>query len=289
MSSSKMAQRYFQESIAKDPSFALAYSGLADSYAYLAFFRQLPPEVAYRSAKEAAQEALQLDNSIGEAHDTLAIALAPSYSCAHEDHSLYLGMHGRRAEALAELAKSIEMDPSPSSALTEAGTYYQLREYEHLVEAARRGVVSNPSEWLEHYYLGIGYEGNRKWLEAISEYQRAIEISGGDHDAKASLAHAYALIGKKSETRKILRDLERESANTYVSPYLVATVYASLDEKDKAFEFLEKAYRERSLEISWSIKSDLRIDSLRSDPRFQRLLQRVGMPTEPVLTKFASL
>jgi TolB-like protein/DNA-binding winged helix-turn-helix (wHTH) protein/Flp pilus assembly protein TadD len=299
------ARHYFEEAIAKDPNFALAYSGLADSYAYLAFFRQLPPEVGYRSAKEAVHKALELDDSIGEAHDTLAmlswryewdwesaerefdkaIALAPSYSCAHEDRSEYLGMHGHRSEALAELAKSIEMDPSPSSALTEAGTYYQLRDYVHLVDSSRRGIVSNPSEWLEHYYLGIGYEGMGKRLEAISEYQKAIEISGGDQDAIASLAHAYAVIGKKSETRKILSDLERNSTNSYVSPYLIAAIYASLDQNDKAFEFLEKAYRERSLELSWSIKSDLRIDGLRSDPRFQKLMERVGLDAETILPK----
>ena len=189
------AKRYFEEAIAKDPNFGLAYSGLADSYVYLAFFRQLPPEVAYRSAKEAVHKALELDDSIGEAHDTLAmlswryewdsqaaerefdqaIALAPSYSCAHEDHSEFLGMHGRRSEALAELAKSIEMDPSPSSALTEAGTYYLMRDYEHLVEAARRGVISNPSEWLEHFILASATRAQEKvWrrFRSISKRSR---------------------------------------------------------------------------------------------------------------------
>jgi TolB-like protein/DNA-binding winged helix-turn-helix (wHTH) protein/Flp pilus assembly protein TadD len=291
------AKRYFEEAIAKDPNFALAYSGLADSYVYLAFFRQLLPEVAYRSAKEAVHKALELDDSIGEAHDTLAmlswryewdsqaaerefdqaIALAPSYSCAHEDHSEFLAMHGRRSEALAELAKSIEMDPSPSSALTEAGTYYLMRDYEHLVEAARRGVISNPTEWLEHYYLGIGYEGIGKRLEAISEYQRAVEISGGDQDATAALAHVYASIGRKSETRKILSDLERKSARSYVSSYLIATMYASFDEKDKAFEYLEKAYREKSLDLSWHWNADARIDNLRSDPRFEALARKMTL------------
>jgi TolB-like protein/DNA-binding winged helix-turn-helix (wHTH) protein/Tfp pilus assembly protein PilF len=292
------ARGYFEQAIAKDPNFALAYSGLADSYVYLAFFRQLPPEVAYRSAKEAVHKALELDDSIGEAHDTLAmlswrydwdlpsaerefdqaIALAPSYSCAHEDHSEYLGMYGRRAEALAELKKSIEMDPTPSSALTEAGTYYQLRDYEGLVEARRRGVTSNPGEWLEHYYLGIGYEGTGKRLEAISEYQQAIEISGGDQDATAALAHAYAGIGKKSEAVRILHGLQQRSTRAYVSPYLIATIYAGLGEKDKAFEFLEKAYAERSLDLTWHWKADARIDNLREDPRFQVFSRRLAVP-----------
>jgi tetratricopeptide (TPR) repeat protein len=294
-----MAKSYFEESIRKDPGFALAYSGLADSYVYLAFFGQgQSPDRAYRSAKEALRKALELDDSIGEAHDTLgllswrfewnwdaaerefsqAIALAPSYSCAHEDRAEYLSFIGRRADALAEMAKSNELDPGPSSAMTESGAYYQLRDYESLVETSRRGVASYPTEWVEHYSLGIGYEGTGKRLEAISEYQKAIEMSNGDHDATASLAHAFAAIGRRSEAEKILRDLERKSKSAYVSPYMIATIYAGLGEKDKAFELLEKAYQEKSLDISWHLKADLRIDNLRSDPRFQDLVRRVGYP-----------
>src|SRR6266446_1823366 len=293
-----MAKGYFEESIRTDPGFALAYSGLADSYVYLAFFRQLSPEAAYKPAKEALRKALELDDSIGEAHDTLgqlswrfewnwdaaeqefnhAIALAPSYSCAHEDHAVYLSFIGRRAEALAEIAKSSELDPGPSSAMAESAVYYQLRDYQSLVEAGRRGVVSSPNEWVEHYNLAIGYEGTGKLLEAISEYQKAIEVSNGDHDATASLAHAFAAIGRRAEAKKILHDFERKSKSSYVSPYMIATIYAGLGKKDKAFEFLERAYQERSLDISWHIKADLRIDNLRSDPRFQDLARRVGYP-----------
>jgi TolB-like protein/DNA-binding winged helix-turn-helix (wHTH) protein/Flp pilus assembly protein TadD len=292
------AKNYFEESIAKDPGFALAYSGLADSYVYLAFFRQLSADRAYRSAKEALRKALELDASIGEAHDTLgllswrfewdwdaaerefnqAIALAPSYSCAHEDRSVYLSFIGRRAEALAEIAKSKEMDPGPSSAMAESAAYYQLRDYEGLVEASRRGVVSNPNEWTQHANLGVGYEGTGKLLEAISEYQKAVEMSDGDQDATASLAHAYAMIGRRAEAERILLDLERKSKRVYVSPYTIATIYAGLGDKDRSFEFLERAYQERSLEISWHLKVDLRIDNLRSDPRFQILLRRVKLP-----------
>jgi TolB-like protein/DNA-binding winged helix-turn-helix (wHTH) protein/Flp pilus assembly protein TadD len=293
-----MAKSYFEESIGKDPGFALAYSGLADSYVYLAFFRQLSPEAAYKPAKEALRKALELDDSIGEAHDTLgllswraewnwnaaerefnqAIALAPSYTCAHEDRAVYLSFIGRRAEALAEIAKSGELDPGPSSAMAESAVYYQLRDYQSLVEASRRGVVSYPHEWVEHYTLGVGYEGTGKLLEAISEYQKAIEISNGDHDATASLAHAFAAIGRRAEAEKILHDFERKSKSGYVSPYMIATIHAGLGDKNKAFEFLERAYQERSLDISWHLKADLRIDNLRSDPRFQDLVRRVGYP-----------
>jgi TolB-like protein/DNA-binding winged helix-turn-helix (wHTH) protein len=295
-----MAKSYFEESIRKDPGFALAYSGLADSYVYLAFFGQgqLSPDRAYRSAKEALRKAEELDDSIGETHDTLgvlswrfewnwdaadrefnhAIALAPSYSCAHEDRAAYLSFIGRRADALAEMAKSNELDPGPSSAMTESAVYFQLREFESLVETSRRGIASYPDEWVEHYSLGMGYEGTGKRLEAISEYEKAIEMSNGDQDATASLAHAFAGIGRRAEAEKILRDLEQKSKNAYVSPYILATMYAGLGEKEKAFEFLERAYQERSLDISWHLRADLRIDNLRSDPRFETLLRRVGLP-----------
>jgi TolB-like protein/DNA-binding winged helix-turn-helix (wHTH) protein/Flp pilus assembly protein TadD len=296
------AKNYFEESIQKDPGFALAYSGLADAYVYLAFYGhgELSPDSAYKSAKAAVSKALELDDSIGEAHDTLgvlswrfkgdwddaerefnrSIALAPSYSCAHEDRSLFLSFSGRRAEALAEVATSKELDPGPGSAMVESGVFYQLRDYEGLVDAARRGVVSNPNEWLEHYQLGVGYEGTGKLLEAISAYQKAVELSG-DQDSTAALAHAFAVIGRKAEAEKILRDLDRKSQSAHVSPYLIATIYAGLGDKDKAFEFLEKAYQERSLDMTWNLKADLRIDNLRSDPRFQALLQRVSFPHEP--------
>jgi len=161
--------------------------------------------------------------------------------------------------------------------MAEESVYYQLRDYQGLVDASRRGVAGNPHEWVEHYNLGVGYEGTGKKLDAISEYRKAIEMSGGDHDATSSLAHAYAAIGRRAEADKILRDFEQRARNGDASPYIVATVYAGLGKKDKAFEFLEKAVNDRSLEISGHISADLRIDSLRSDPRFHQLLQRVGL------------
>lgn len=170
------------------------------------------------------------------------------------------------------------MDPGPSSAMTEAGTFYQLRDWPRLVEVSRRGIASNPNEWVEHYNLAVGYEGTKKLLEAVFEYQKAVEISNGDQDATAALAHAYAVIGKRAEAQKILRDLQQKSKTDYVSPYFPAVIYAGLGEKNKAFEFLEKAYREKSLEISWHLKADLRIDNLRSDSRFQNLVSQVGLP-----------
>lgn len=292
------AKSFFEQSIHKDPGFAPAYSGLADAYYYLARYHHVPEEAGLQSALEALHKSLQLDDSIGEPHDTLgliswrhdwnlvaaereldrAIALAPSYPCAHEDRAELLAFLGRRAEALAELTRINQIDFGPSAAMTEAGVYYQLRDYQNLLEASRRGVASNPNDWVEHYYLGIAYEGTGKLPEAIAAYQKAVELSNGDQGARASLAHAYAAMGNRADAEKILRDLELRSKDSYVSPYILATIYASLGEKDKAFQYLGKAFDERSLDISWNLKADLRIDNLRSDRRFQDLARRVGLP-----------
>ena len=293
----KKAQRLFEESIQKDPNFPLAYAGLADTYVYLAFSGQLSRERAYRAAKQALGKALELDDSIGEGHDTLgvlnwrfdwdwnaaerefnrAIALAPSYSCAHEDRAIYLGFTGRRDEALAEIAKIDQLDSGPGAASAESAAYFVMRDYPNLIDASRRGVLSNPNDWIQHYFLGVGYEGTGKLQEAISEYQKAMEMSDGDQGLSVSLAHAYLAAGKKAEGENILRGLERESKSAHLSPYMIATIYAGLGQKDRAFEFLEKAYSERSLDLSWFLKVDPRIDNLRSDARFQSLLRRVGL------------
>jgi tetratricopeptide (TPR) repeat protein len=266
------------------------------STVYLAFAGVLNRDEAYRSAKEALAKALKLDDSIGEAHDTLgvlssqfdwdwnaadrefnrAIALAPSYSCAHESRAIFLATTGRRAEALAEIAKIDQLDYSFSAGGAESLTYQQLRDYPDLIESSKKWLLLDPKDWSLHLALGIGFEGTGKLEEAISEYQQAIAISGGSEGVVA-LAHAFRAIGKKAEAEKILRDLERKARKSSASPYTMATIYAGLNENEKAFGFLERAYSEKSLGLVGSIKSDLLLDGLRSDPRFQNLLRRMGL------------
>jgi TolB-like protein/DNA-binding winged helix-turn-helix (wHTH) protein/Flp pilus assembly protein TadD len=292
----RKAQHLFQESIQKDPNFALAYAGLADTYVYLAFAGALPRDEASRSARKALARALELDDTIGEAYDTQgmlswsfdwdweaadrafnrALELAPSYSCALEDRALFLAFRGRRAEALAEIAKIDQLDAGFSAAETESYTYYQLRDYPRLIEASRRGLLLDPNSSLQHYNLGAGYEGTGKLQEAIAEYRKAMETPDDDFPhTTVALAHAWAALGNKTEAEKILRDLER-NPKADASPYTMATIYAGLGEKDKALASLEKACSEKSFEVA-RLTSDLLIDSLRSDPRFQDLLRRLGL------------
>ena len=294
----KTSQDYFLKSIHKDPNFAPAYAGLADSYLYLAFDRDLPPEAAHRSAQQALATALRLDHDVGEAHEALAvmrwryewdwkgaerefrytIALAPSYDCAHEDYANFLSFSGRRAEALAEITKSHELNPDFDVESAESLLYYQMRDYKALIDSGLRGVSAHPNDGKEYYFLGVGYEGSGKPTQAIPEYQKAVELTGGSQNAIAALAHAYAVTGKVSAARKILTVLLSRANSSYVSPYLIATIYSGLGDKEHAFEYLEKAYQEKSPDIAWFLKSDLRLDNLRSEPRFLSLLQRIQLP-----------
>ncbi len=296
----KMAKNDFEESVRKDRDFALGYSGLALAYIYLYFFGngEFSPDQAYRLAKEASEKSLQLDDSNGEAHYAHAlitfyfdwdfktaerelddaIALAPSYAWAHECRALHLSILGRRSEALEELANIGQLDPGPGSMLAMSNVYYLLRDYQKLIEVSRKGVTAYPNEWENHRLLGVGYEATGQREEAITEYQKAVELSEGNHDATAFLAHAYAEAGRRDEAEKILARLMQKSKTARVSPYVIGTIYASLHDNDRAFAFLEKAYQEKSPDILWDLKADMRLDNLRSDPRFQDLLGRMNFP-----------
>jgi eukaryotic-like serine/threonine-protein kinase len=293
------AQKYFEEAIQKDPAFALAYVGLAGCYLDLGQFRLVSPQDSYRRGKEVIHKALELDETLAEAHGTLAflnwqwdwdwrtaedeyryaLNLNPNSVEVRVPLAWYLGWRGRRDEALAEVAKIRAIDPpNPYTFLDEAAIYYHLRDYPAMLDASRKSVVLNPEDWVGHYFLAVANDGLNRQSEAIPGYQKAVELSQGDTDPTAGLAHAYAVAGQRANAEKILRELLRKSKTSYVSPYMIATIYAGLGDKNNAFKFLEKAYQERSPDIPWFLKADLRIDNLRSDPRFEDLVRRVGLP-----------
>ena len=251
------------------------------------------------SLKQAVHKALELDDSNCEAHLLLgriswqydwdwqtaekeyrrALALCPNDCGTHGEYGVYTAVNGRIADSRAEVAKSRELDAIRSEPFVgEAVINYHLRDYKALIEIGRAFVAQNSNDWLAHNWLGVGYEGSGQILQAIPEYQKAVELSQGDSDPGAQLAHAYAASGRKSEAQKILREWLDQSERAYVSPYMIAAVYAGLGKKDKAFEYLEKAYQERSSDLSYFLRADLRMDSLRSDPRFQDLVSRINFP-----------
>jgi tetratricopeptide (TPR) repeat protein len=205
-----------------------------------------------------------------------SIALAPSYDCGHEYYSGYLAWRHRREESLAEITRARELNPSASLAFAESALYFQLRDYPSLIEASRKGVASDPTEWGEHYFLGMGYEETGRRAEAIPEYQKAVDMSGGDEGPTAALAYAYAKQGRRPEAEKILSDLQHRPKA--VSPLSLAAINAGLGRNDAALELLGQAIQQRDLGLVWSLPADPRMDSLRSDPRFQAFLRRVGVP-----------
>ena len=292
------AQRYLEKAIEKDPSFAEAYVMLAALQSALGDRWQSPRE-AFPPAKQAIHKALELDENNCRAHTELAriswrydwdwqtadreflyaLKLCPNATEVHYGYVLYTAANGRSAEALAEMAKIRELDPIRSEPFaSESVINYHLRNYKALIEIDRALVERNANSPLAHYWLGVGYEGSGETLQAIPEYERAVELSQRDSDTTAALAHAYAATGRKADAQKILHEWLRQSETSYVSPYMIATVYAGLAGKDKAFEYLEKAYTERSPDLPYFLRADLRMDSLRSDPRFQDLMRRMNFP-----------
>jgi TolB-like protein/Tfp pilus assembly protein PilF len=295
----KEAQGYFEEAAREDPRFALAYVGLADCYSEFGTYRWMPPQEAYRHGREAIHKALELDQTLGEAHSTLgyldwrygwdwpaaerelrqAVDLNPNYVEGHETLVWYLAWSGRREEALAEVEKIRSLDPAyPITSLDESGVYYHQRDYKSLIEASQRAVITNPNSWTGHYFLAVGYEGSGQLEQAVQEYRRAVDLSQGNSDPIAGLAHVYATMGNRAEAAKILGDLQRQSKISYVSPYMIAVIFSGLGQTDKAFEFLERAYQQRAPDIAYFIKADLRLNTLRSDPRLQDLLRRMRLP-----------
>jgi Tfp pilus assembly protein PilF len=295
----KAARSYLQKAIQKDPNFPLAYDGLAWTYVAAGEDRLQSPQEAYFLAKEAVHKALELDEKNCQAHTALgliswrydwdwktaeaefhrAIELCPNSRGPHYSMGWYLASNGRIAESKAEAAKLRELDPIQSEFFRSEGIInYHLRNYKMLTEVSRSYTTAHLNDWVAHYWLGVGLEGSGQTREAITEYQRAVELSQGNSDPVASLAHAYATTGKSVEAEKILHQFLRQSETSFVSPYMIATVYAALGNKEKSFEYLEKAYQIRSADLPYFLRADLRLDSLRSDPRFQDLVQRMNFP-----------
>jgi len=286
--------QYFQQAIARDPNYALAYSGLADSYAVLAGFGSVPPKEAYPKAKEAAQKALEIDDTLAEAHASLgliltmydwdwpgaekefqrAIELNPNYATAHAWYDLTLSATGRLEEAIAQSKRALTLDPVSMIGNWNAGyVFYLARQYDQAIEQERKTLELDPSFVPAYVILGESYVQKSMYREAVEAFEKALAISPGSAEALSGLGKAHALAGRKADAQKVLDRLNELSKQQYVAAWTNADVYTALGEKDKAYQWLEKAYEERSI---FSSKGPL-WDPLRSDPRFADLLRRMNL------------
>ncbi len=288
---------YFKQAIEKDSRYALAHAGLADSYIILGNFGLLAPNEAYPKAKTSAEEALKLDADLVEAQVSIAfvkalferdwpaaeagfkraIELNPNYGPAHQWYGVSLAGAGRLDEAIAEVRRALEVDPLSLTINSVVGwILYLARDYDKAIEQEKIALEMDPNFGLAHRYLGLAYEQKRMYAEAILEFQNAGTLSGARPLDLASLGHSYAVAGKTTEAREILKRAIERSSQIYFPAHDIALIYVGLGEKDLAFDSLNKAVEERS---PWLIhlKVDPRFDPLRSDRRFNDLVHRLGI------------
>jgi serine/threonine-protein kinase len=295
----KKGIEYFQKAIELDPTYALAYAGLADAYGFLASSTGgWSPRDAYPKAKAAAEHALATDETLGEAHASLgffnllydwnfpaaerefrrAIELSPNYANAHDGYGFYLKATGRHEEAIGECRKMQKLDPlSPFAHVSLGWAYYFAREYDKAIEECRNALEIEGNSTFAHRILGFAYLQQGKFDDALAALKRAVEFSSGGLAFEAHLGYAYALAGKKTEARRVLQDLEKIAGERYVSSYYFAVIYLGLGEIDRTFEWLEKAFEERSGFLPF-LNVEPMLDSARSDSRFTDLLRRIGLP-----------
>ena len=289
---------YFRQAIAKDPTYALAYSGLSDAYSSLADFGVVPAKEGYLRAKDAALKALELDDTLAEAHSALAlikssndwdwsgadkevrraIELNPSYVDAHRLLAVVLWQTGRLDEAIAETKRTLELDPlSLDNNVTLGQEYFLARQYDQAIEQEGKVLELDPSFILAYYFRGVSYLKKSMYKEGMVEFKKGVEISPDDILALTGLGYGYGVTGKRVEAQKVLDKLNELSKQKYVSAIFMAKIYAGLADKERAFVWLEKAYEDRSIVSVGFIKTNPMFDPLRSDPRFVDLLCRTNL------------
>ncbi|MBZ5546468.1 MAG: tetratricopeptide repeat protein [Acidobacteriia bacterium] len=290
---------FFQRAISTDPQFAPAYAGLADSYSLLgsAPYTGLPPKQAFPQAKAAAQKAIQLDDSLAEAHISLgyaelvydrdyseaerefrrAMLLRPNSATAHQYYGYYLTAMGRLDDAIEERKTAQQLEPdSPlmDSALGEA--YYQARQFDNTITYNKLSLVHDRSWPVGLINLGRAYEQKGMFAEALAAYQTILAVAPDDPGLLALAAHVHAVSGKPALARSTVAHLEQMRTKRYVPAVYIALVYVGLGDKDKAFEWLDRAYEEHCEYLVY-LPTEPLADPLRHDPRFPRLIERLGL------------
>ena len=289
------AGEYFQQAIAKDPTYAIAYAGLADCLSSLSLWGLVPPDEGCGKAKGLALQALEMDGSLAEAHTSLAwatmhydydflaaerefersIELNPRYAMAHHMFGFCLALMGRYEEGYTELQRALRLEPHWSNIhFGLAFVYWSGRRYDQAIDRCEKALELDPNSVQALGWLGFSYTAKLMYEPAIAAIRRGVELSQRAPVPVAGLGEAYAAARRCEEARNILQELSKQR---HVPAYFVGRIYAALGERDEAFRWLEAAYRERG---EWLVllKVDPRFDSLRPDPRFQDLLRRMNFP-----------
>ena len=287
---------YFKEAIGKDPNYALAYAGLADAYALLSLFGGEGPRETAPHAKAAARKALELEDALPEAHNSLGLVLAlhdfdfaqskkeferaielnPNYATAHHQFgNMNLAMVGEFDRAIAEGMRAVELDPLSLIINADLGQNFLLaRRYDEAIDQLRKTLAMDPRFYYARWSLGEALQLSGQLREAMAEYEKAAEITD-DPMVTALLAQGYAKTGQRDNALRLLSQLEQLAAQRYVGPFTFALVHLALGENEKAIDDLERAYRERGDPAIVGIKVEPLLDRLRGHPRFERLLAAV--------------
>jgi len=292
----KQGIEYFQQAIKIDANFALAYAGLADCYSLLNSYSVLPPKESAPFIKAAAMQALQIDDELAEAHASLghvkmmhdwdwpgaewefkrAVELNPNYATAHHWYALYLMAMGQFEESLDELKQAQRLDPLSLIINTVLGAhFYYAREYDKAIEQCRETLKLNPNFHVAYGIIGEAYTQKGMYPQAIIELQKARSLSS-DPEGLSLLGYTYAVAGQTSKARKALNQLKQLSRQRYIKPAFIALIYIGLAEQQQALSWLERACKDRN-ELMLMLKVDPRLDLIRLNPGFTKLLTRVGL------------
>ncbi len=295
--SMQKAEQYFEQAIDRDPSYAAAYSGLADCNSGLTWHGFKSPAEALPKAYAAARKALEISPESAEAHASLGLAMShrwdwtgaeaefsralqldPQYANAHHWYGDYLSIRGRHDEALAEAKHALELDPLNLMISTWVGLrYYMARDYSRAIDQNRNSVELDPNFAAAHLLLGEDYLGAGLHSEAVNELKKAASLSGDSPLYTAQVAVALAVEGRSGDALRIAHELEAISRKRYVSPYGLAQIYAALNKNEDTFKWLQAAYEDHAVWMGY-LAVDPIFDRYRSDERFKDLLRRVGLP-----------
>jgi adenylate cyclase len=290
---------YFDQTIEMESRFAPAYSGLADCYGSLSCeMLSISPKDAFPKAKLAALKALEIDETLAEAHTSMALLslnfdwdwmraekglkraleLNPNYVAAYHWYSHYLIAAGRMEESLTISMRALELDPLDLEINAHLGWHYNhTHECDKAIEQCKKTIEMDPHFHEAHWFLGWAYEQKSMYREAIAEFQKGVDCSGGSARMQAQLGHAYALAGETDKALKIADDLMELSAKQYISPYNMAVVYAGLGDNDKGFTWLNKSFEDRSGMLIY-LRTQHTFDPISDDPRFAECIARLGLP-----------